>query len=115
MYKRVHNLFSSSYRQFQSQLKPGFSNFINPLFTTYLADSIFDILKPPYMVTLYPTKQQFSQGKLVREERLRSEPVCLLAAVFPFLFQQLIKPAFKIQSTKCCMCFCFKNLNKYLL
>ena len=59
------------------------------------------------MVTLYPTKQQFSQGKLVWEERLRSEPVCLLAAVFPFLFQQLIKPAFKIQSTKMLHVFLF--------
>ena len=29
------------------------------------------------MLTLYPTKQQFSQGKLVLEERLKSEPLCL--------------------------------------
>ena len=32
------------------------------------------------MLTLYPTKQEFSQGKLLWEERLRSERLYLLAA-----------------------------------
>ena len=31
------------------------------------------------MLTLYLTEQQFSQGQLMWEERLRSEPLYLLA------------------------------------
>ena len=48
-------------------------------FATYLAEGIFDIpISFCLVLILYPTKQQFSQGKLLWEESLRSKSLCLL-------------------------------------
>ena len=49
-------------------------------FATFLADGIINIpISFCLMLRLHPTKQHFSQGKLVWEERLRSKLLCLLA------------------------------------
>ena len=94
-----------------------------------LHQSVFcHILQTAFLISQYPfvscshyiqqSKTFTRQVSVRRKFKFRATVFINLQIIFRilfFLFQQLTKPAFNIQSTKNDrICFCFRNLNKYL-